>query len=335
MKNFVSGLVLAIAMAAIAGCGDSSTSDAVATRFMESILNGNADQMQSVVDMASLSGNKGYLRILDGVKSGALLKSMSASAGGKLAFDFPHVDKKGDVSKFDVRIRSPEKQLAAFSITLRQCNGRWLIVDIGESVAEKWKSELTNFARSLYTSMIMANTQREATGLDSVWPRTAGSKLLASDSSDIAGMAFKNSAEYFDVLFDIKNKDNPSDWSPYVDFMKANQLDGLRFGSKDSSCAWIIAANVQEDVSDNMPILLSGNVDPVKMLEILAGGDADAPLPFGSKVGRGNYVWADEFVVVVRKDGKLEILTEKYFTVKGFLKGQKLALDGLTYLDVK
>ena len=65
--------------------------------------------------------------------------------------------------------------------------------------------------RNLFVGITQANTEREAAGLDGVWPRTAGN--LSGDKNDIAGIDFKNSTEYFKVLFDMASF-GKANWQP-------------------------------------------------------------------------------------------------------------------------
>lgn len=92
-------------------------------------------------------------------------------------------------------------------------------------------------------------------------------------------MAFETSTDYFKVLFDKKYLDADRDC------LKLSK-DGKRF------CDWIVAANVGDAISDDVPVLISANVDPATLKTSYDGYDS-SPIPFGSQVGRTGIPWGD------------------------------------------
>lgn len=184
--------------------------------------------------------------------------------------------------------------------------------------------------RNLFVGIVQANADREAAGLPDIWPRTPGSSFLSSDKHDVSGMPFKNATDYFKVLFDTKSY-GTGDWSPYLsvdmDVLKLSN-DGYRF------CDWIVAANVQDEFDDNIPVLISANVDPATLKTSYDGYD-NSPIPFGSKVGRTGIPWGDSAVIVIRKGGSAQIIRRNHFTYDTLYNGQKFSAPGLRYLDAE
>ena len=183
--------------------------------------------------------------------------------------------------------------------------------------------------RSLFVGIIQASVEREAAGLQNVWPHTAGSSDLSDDGKDIAGIPFRNSTDYFKTLFDVAAKDG-DDWAPYVNV----DIGTLKLSKAGSFCDWIVAANIQDDFADVIPVLISANVDP-SVLKTSFNGRDDTPIPFGSKVGRTQLPWCDQFVVVVRKGGATQVFKAKDFTYSNLYDRQSFSAPGLKYLDVE
>ena len=77
--------------------------------------------------------------------------------------------------------------------------------------------------RNLHTGITQANTEREGAGLTSVWPKST--EQQSDDNEDIAGMAFTDSAKFFEELFNI-GKYGQTDWSPYVTGVDIGVLSG-------------------------------------------------------------------------------------------------------------
>ena len=185
--------------------------------------------------------------------------------------------------------------------------------------------------RRLYGSIIGANIDREVAGQPTVWPRTPGSSLLDGGRGNISGMGFDNATDYFKVLFDMKSF-GKADWNPYVSDVDP---DVLKLSNDDSRfCDWIVAANVSDELSDNVPVLISANVDPNDLKTSYDGG-GHTPIPFGSSVGRTGIPWGDKAVVVIRKGGASQIFKKRQFTYDALYNGQSFFAPGLKYLDVK
>lgn len=183
--------------------------------------------------------------------------------------------------------------------------------------------------RNLFVGIVQANTEREAAGLQGVWPNTTGSDGLSDDKEDIAGIPFRNSTDYFRTLFDTASMGKDG-WAPYV----VVDISTLKLSRDSDFCDWIVAANIQDEFDDVIPVLISANVDP-SVLKTSFNGYDDTPIPFGSQVGRTKLPWCDDFVIVVRKGGAAEVIKRRYFTYSMLYKKQSFSAPGLKYLDVE
>ena len=201
---------------------------------------------------------------------------------------------------------------------------------ISSSMASAQSAAAATRGRNLFVGITQACVDREAAGLQGVWPHTAESTDLSDDKKDIAGIPFGNSTDYFKSLFDIEDMDG-NDWAPYVDV----DVNTIKLSKNDGGfCDWIVAANIQDEFEDVIPVLVSANVDP-SVLKTSYNGYDDGPIPFGSKVGRTKLPWCDKFVVVIRKGGAAEIFSAKYFTYSNLYKKCSFSAPGLRYLDVE
>lgn len=183
--------------------------------------------------------------------------------------------------------------------------------------------------RNLFVGIVQANTEREAAGLQSVWPNTAGSDGLSDDKDDIAGIPFRNSTDYFKALFDTASMGKDG-WAPYVDV----DISTLKLSKDSDFCDWIVAANIQDEFEDVIPVLISANVDPSALKTSFNGYD-DTPIPFGSQVGRTKLPWCDDYVIVVRKGGAAQVFKRRDFTYLKLYNRQSFSAPGLKYLDVE
>jgi len=200
---------------------------------------------------------------------------------------------------------------------------------ISSSMASAQSSAAAMRGRNLFVGITQACVERESAGLPGVWPRTVGATDLSTDKEDVAGIPFRNSTDYFKTLFDIAAKDG-GNWRPYVDV----DVGALKLSKDGGFCDWIVAANIQPEFCDVIPVLISANVDP-SVLKTSFNGHDDTPIPFGSEVGRTKLPWCDKFVVVIRKDGSSQVLKAKYFTYSNLYNRQSFSAPGLKYLDVE
>ena len=154
--------------------------------------------------------------------------------------------------------------------------------------------------RNVFISIIQTNTEREAVGLTSIWPRTHAPN--SDDKDDIAGRTYQKSTDYFSDLCDKSNYGTDK-WSPYVSGCDLNA-----FG-KDFDL-WHVAANVTDEMPDCIPVLISANFNPALLPSKWDGSSDDLKrLPVGS-----NGVWGDKAIVIIRKGGAARVIKAKDLT---------------------
>ena len=167
------------------------------------------------------------------------------------------------------------------------------------AVFQAWASH----GRSLFVGIVQANTEREAAGLDSVYPKTANS--ASADKEDISSRVFANATDYFCELFDMRNKDKGGDWKPYVDADPS-------FAFVDGKSMWNVAAGLKDEMSDNVPVLISANFDCRNLPKKSYDGktDANVVIPIGTCPVLGN-----GGIVVVHKGGTVNYIPAHMVTL--------------------
>jgi len=179
-------------------------------------------------------------------------------------------------------------------------------------------SSMSMRGRNLFVGITQANTEREAAGLQSVWPKSANQ--LSDDQGDIANENFSDSAKYFQELFNIENYGETT-WSPYVSGVDIGVLSGSGVpsfaGGKtlDSKyVAWCVAKGITDEMEDIVPVMFTRNADSTKFATSDAnmsqdqqeigigkanGGESDTP--FGNKA-----------FIVIHKGGAASVHKAKY-----------------------
>lgn len=169
--------------------------------------------------------------------------------------------------------------------------------------------------RNLFVAITQCNTEREAAGLAEIWPQTQ-SDGESSGADDIADQSYSSTTDYFKKLFDMENY-GKAEWDPYVSVdmgvlsgagvqgMQGNQLNA-------KNIAWVIAGNVQGELADVIPVLVSRNVDFNTLGNYLTTYDGKATTKV--TVGNGTYdtPFGNKAWVVIRKGGAAATIKAKY-----------------------
>ena len=172
--------------------------------------------------------------------------------------------------------------------------------------------------RNLFVAITQANTDREAAGLSSIWP-SEDTEGLDQGDADLIGAS--DTTTYFKYLFDFDNKNDASKWKPYVDVdigvLSGSGVPGAAGTSiKGDNIAWLIAQNVQSEMADVVPVLISRNADYNSLnsaLQSKVQGNETTEVECGKKAGGesdtpfGNKGW-----VLVRKGGASQVIKAKY-----------------------
>ena len=189
--------------------------------------------------------------------------------------------------------------------------------------------------RNLFVAITQCNTDREASGLASVWPQTEPADKNDT-SGDIASKAASSSTDFFNYLFGMKGGEGTygsADWDPYVDIDVSTvsgsgvpALTGKEF-TKDN-IAWYVAKNIQNEMPDVLPVFVSRNADrsPINQaMKQSSGSDTqkvkmgtDYSTPFGNKA-----------CVVVRKGGGTKVFKSKNCRLDVFFDRQ--SFDNSSY----
>ena len=158
--------------------------------------------------------------------------------------------------------------------------------------------------RNLFVGITQTNTEREGAGLAKVWPQTDTDGLDEDDKKLIG--------------------------STTTPGMTGKDL-------KAANIAWVIAQNVQDEVEDVIPVLVSRNVDYTTLSGSLSTYDGQSTTPI--EVGKGTYPqpFGNKAWVLVRKGGASQVIQAKYsklnviFNRQGFdnsnLKNQMKFMD--------
>ena len=167
--------------------------------------------------------------------------------------------------------------------------------------------------RNLFVAITQCNTEREGAGLQAVWPQqdTTG---LDTDEAQLIGA--QTTKDFFNQLFDMK-KYGTQEWQPYVNVdisvLQGGGVTKTKQGEFDgeSDLAWVICQNIQSEIEDVIPVLVTRNCDFQTLsgsLQSFNGTDPAQikcgqtyPTPFGNKA------W-----VLVRKGGAASVIKAKY-----------------------
>jgi len=168
--------------------------------------------------------------------------------------------------------------------------------------------------KDIYVAIVGANTEREALGFPSVWPK---SNPTTNNAGDISQINFTNSTDYFYALYDGDHADTEKH-NPYVRGFDYSKLAGAGVPAhsgkgrlKPDNNMWTIAKNVREDMEEIIPVFVTRNVAAESLVTDLPTM-LNRPLCFDEE-------WATPFrkkgVVIVRKGGGIYCLRGRYARV--------------------
>ena len=188
---------------------------------------------------------------------------------------------------------------------------------ISSAMLSAQTSAVSMRGRNLFVGITQANTEREAAGLTSVWPK--GSTNKSDDSEDIAGMTFGTSTEYFKELFNIDDYGKDT-WSPYVSGVDMNVLSGAgvppfsgqQLDSKN--VMWVIAQGLTDEMEDVIPALITRNCQTDTLI---TSGSFSGQTKTAVGVGKANggesdTPFANKAWICIRKGGGASTIKAKY-----------------------
>ncbi len=194
--------------------------------------------------------------------------------------------------------------------------------------------------RNLFVGITQCNTEREAAGLAALWPQTSVESSGATDP-DIADQGWTSTTEFFKELFDMDNY-GKTEWDPYVNVdigvLSGAGVPGMSGSTLDKkNIAWVMTSNIQSEIADVIPVLMSRNVDFATLSSSLVSYDGTSATKIGLATTYdtpfGNKAW-----VLVRKGGASQTIKAKYsrldviFNRQGFDNGQ--LKNPLTVMDL-
>ena len=209
---------------------------------------------------------------------------------------------------------------------------------ISSAMLSAQTSAVSMRGRNLFVGITQANTEREAAGLTSVWPKGTSNK--SDDSEDIAGMTFGTSTEYFKELFNI-DQYGQENWAPYVSGVDIAVLScpgvpaftGSSLQSRN--VAWTVASGITDEMEDVVPVIVSRNMDTdqfptsgqqdmsTKKDEVKLG--EKYPAPFGNKAA-----------IVIHKGGAATVVKAKYSKLYLIYNKQSFTIpSGITMKYIK
>lgn len=195
--------------------------------------------------------------------------------------------------------------------------------------------------RNLFVGITQANTEREAAGLSSVWPKDSNAK--SDDNEDIAGMDFSDSAKFFEELFDIKNY-GTEQCKPYVSGVDIAVLSGSgvpAFGGTKTlngkNVAWSIVKGLQDEMEDVIPVLVTRNAQTSSLPKSgTFSGTENTEVGVGkANGGESDTPFSNKAFVLVRKGGASQVIKAKYsklylvYNKQGFTVPQGTTLEYL------
>lgn len=184
--------------------------------------------------------------------------------------------------------------------------------------------------RNLFCAIVRANTEREACGLQCVWPTTEDN--TSDEADDISGKIFRTSVEYFRELFDYVNMDK-GDWNPYVTGV---DVDCLELSDDNNGAfrnvGWMVMSGITEEMPDSMPVLISGNIGASyltfgKGVKNFARDSRVIKIGTASNCWKPRAAWRDEYIVVIRKGGMADVIPAKECTLKRIFGSDSINID--------
>ena len=133
---------------------------------------------------------------------------------------------------------------------------------ISSAMLNAQTSAMSIRGRNLFVAITQCNTEREGAGLQAVWPKTE-TEGLDDDDKQLIGAS--TTTDFFKYLFNME-KYGTTEWQPYVDIdlgvLSGGGVPGLS-GSQlqQNNIAWLVVQNMQNEMSDVIPALVTRNVD--------------------------------------------------------------------------
>lgn len=157
--------------------------------------------------------------------------------------------------------------------------------------------------RAIVSAIDSTNRARMNVGLNPIWPVAA--RVGGSSDPAFSGRNATNSTDYFRWLYD-EARLGSEDWNPQIADFDYTKLAGAGVSCCTNGCLtadhniWMIAQNLNADMPDTTPVLVTRNIDASSLALRVTEKDMDRHVAFSTE-------WRTPFstkcFVIIRKDG--------------------------------
>ena len=123
--------------------------------------------------------------------------------------------------------------------------------------------------------------------------------------------------KFFKFLFDLET--DPKTRKPYIDIdigcLSGGGVPGMTGSTLDpKNVAWLVLKNLQNEVADVVPVLVSRNVDETTLQGYLKSYDGSAtdPVECGKAGGNKATPFGNKAWIMIRKSGAAQTIKAKY-----------------------
>ena len=176
-------------------------------------------------------------------------------------------------------------------------------------------SAMSMRGRTLFVAITQCNTEREGAGLQAVWPQE---DIEGLDEDDKKVIGATTSTEFFKYLFNLDVSDAKSR-KPFVDVdvgvLSGGGVPGMTGTDlQDKNVGWLVTQNIQSEVADVVPVLVSRNVDDSVLASNLKqyNGTDTAEVKCGEGGGLKATPFGNKAWILVRKSGAARTIKAKY-----------------------
>ncbi len=176
-------------------------------------------------------------------------------------------------------------------------------------------SAMSMRGRNLFVAITQCNTEREGAGLQAVWPQTATEGVDTEDKDVINA---SSSTDFFKALFDLDTSADSR--QPYVDVdistLSGGGVPGMSGNTlQPANVAWRVTQNLQSEVADVVPALVSRNVDADALQSNLKSYDGTTATKIECGKSGGQYTstpFGNKAWILIRKGGAAQVIKAKY-----------------------
>ena len=169
--------------------------------------------------------------------------------------------------------------------------------------------------RNLFVAITQCNTEREGAGLQAVWPQESTDGLDDEDKNVIGATS---STDFFKYLVNLDVSDAKSR-KPFVDVdvgvLSGGGVPGMTGSDlQNKNVGWLVTQNIQSEVADVVPVLVSRNVDESALESNLKqyNGTDTAEVKCGEGGGLKATPFGNKAWILIRKSGAAQTIKAKY-----------------------